>query len=65
MSLGVGSAIPFKALCYGTKKKKIVRLQLIAKGFVTELTFPYIQSVWGFKWRKIRTSKLAACCNYL
>ena len=46
MSLGVGSAIPFKALCYGTKKKKkIVRLQLIAKGFVTELTFPYIQSV--------------------
>ena len=37
----------------------------IAKGLVAELTPPHVQSSWGFRGKMVRTTGLAACCNYL
>ena len=34
------------------------------KGLVTELTSPYVQSVWGFRGKMVRDTGSAACCNY-
>ena len=35
------------------------------KGLVAELTPPNVQSAWGFREEKVRTTGLAVCCNYL
>ena len=38
---------------------------LKAKGFVIELTSPYIQSAWEFREKMVWTARLVACYNYL
>ena len=37
---------------------------LEAKGLVTELAPPHVQSAWGSREERIRVVGLAACCNY-
>lgn len=36
-----------------------------AKGIITDLKPPHIQSVWGYKREIVWTMGLVACCNYL
>ena len=35
------------------------------KGLVTKLAPPHAQNVWGSRGERVRTARLATCCNYL
>ena len=39
-------------------------IRVYAKGFITELAPPYMQSTWGSRVKRVRVTGLAACCNY-
>ena len=43
----------------------LLKIILIAKGFVAELAPPHVQSAWRSSGKKIQVVGLTACCNYL